>query len=93
MSERVDIHLGKRLRSRRKSLGLTQQNLGEALGIRFQQIQKYECAANRMSAACLWKLAKVLKVDVRYFFDGLAEIGPPPPPSLNKGLDGEQHAY
>jgi transcriptional regulator with XRE-family HTH domain len=93
MSERVDIHLGKRLRFRRKSLGLTQQDLGEALGIRFQQIQKYECAANRMSAACLWKLATVLEVDVRYFFDGLTEIGGPPPPALSGGMDGGRPAY
>lgn len=57
-------------------MGLTQQHVGEALGIRFQQVQKYECAANRMSAAVLWKLAKILDVDVRYFFDGLAEIAP-----------------
>lgn len=57
-------------------MGLTQQHVGEALGIRFQQVQKYECAANRMSAAVLWKLAKILDVDVRYFFDGLSEIAP-----------------
>jgi transcriptional regulator with XRE-family HTH domain len=73
MSERVDIHLGKRLRWRRKAMGLTQQDVGQALGIRFQQVQKYECAANRMSAAVLWKLATLLDVDIRYFFDGLGE--------------------
>jgi transcriptional regulator with XRE-family HTH domain len=81
MSERGDIHLGKRLRWRRKALGLTQQHIGEALGVRFQQVQKYECAANRMSAAVLWKLSKILEVDVVYFFDGLAELAPPPPPA------------
>ena len=73
MSERVDVHLGKRLRWRRKSIGLTQQDVGAALGMRFQQIQKYECAMNRMSAAVLWRLAIVLDVDVRYFFEGLEE--------------------
>ena len=93
MSERVDIHLGKRLRSRRRSLGLTQQDLGQAIGIRFQQIQKYECAANRMSAACLWKLATVLDVDVRYFFDGLTDIGPVAPASLGSGIEDGQPAY
>ena len=56
-------------------MGLTQQDVGDALGIRFQQVQKYESAANRMSAAVLWKLANLLEVDVRYFFDGLPEIG------------------
>jgi transcriptional regulator with XRE-family HTH domain len=75
MSERVDIHLGKRLRWRRKAMGLTQHDVGQALGIRFQQVQKYECAANRMSAAVLWKLSTLLDVDIRYFFDGLGEAG------------------
>ena len=77
MSERVDIHLGKRLRWRRKAMGLTQQDVGEALGVRFQQVQKYESAANRMSAAVLWKLAVLLEVDIRYFFDGLADLATP----------------
>jgi transcriptional regulator with XRE-family HTH domain len=89
MSERVDIHLGKRLRWRRKAMGFTQQHVGEALGIRFQQVQKYECAANRMSAAVLWKLAKILDVDVRYFFDGLADIGPT---TVGASHDDEHHA-
>jgi transcriptional regulator with XRE-family HTH domain len=73
MSERVDVHLGKRLRWRRKAMGLTQQDVGAALGIRFQQVQKYESAANRMSAAVLWRLSNLLDVDVRYFFDGLTD--------------------
>ena len=60
-------------------MGLTQQHIGQALGVRFQQVQKYECAANRMSAAVLWKLTKILDVDVRYFFDGLAEHAPSTP--------------
>jgi transcriptional regulator with XRE-family HTH domain len=78
MEERVDIHLGKRLRWRRRHMGLTQQDLGVACGVRFQQIQKNESAANRMSAAVLWRLANVLQVDVRYFFDGLETTGQPP---------------
>lgn len=91
MTERVDIHLGKRLRWRRKSMGLTQQDLGAALGIRFQQIQKYECAANRMSAAVVWKLANILDVDVRYFFDGLSERNSSAASELTTGL-GAEHA-
>src|SRR5881628_1308386 len=71
VEDAVDIHLGRRLRWRRRHMGLTQQDLGVACGVRFQQIQKYESAANRMSAAVLWRLSKVLDVDVRYFFDGL----------------------
>ena len=51
--DEIDIHLGRRLRRRRRLLGLTQQELAHACGVRFQQIQKYECAANRMSAGAL----------------------------------------
>ncbi len=69
--DEIDIHLGRRLRRRRRLLGLTQQELAHACGIRFQQIQKYECAANRMSAARLWQLAEVLEVPVSYFYEGL----------------------
>ena len=90
MSERADIRLGKRLRWRRKAMGLTQQHVGEALGIRFQQVQKYECAANRMSAAVLWKLSKILDVDVRYFFDGLAEVAPSVGPAARNAMEREQ---
>ena len=56
----IDLHVGKRLRLRRRLLGLTQQNLAEALGLRFQQIQKYECGANRVTAARLYQLARAL---------------------------------
>jgi transcriptional regulator with XRE-family HTH domain len=68
----IDLHLGKRLRRRRRLLGLTQQQLADAVGVRFQQIQKYECGANRISAARLWKLSEALEVPVGYFYDGLA---------------------
>ncbi|MFL5296287.1 MAG: helix-turn-helix domain-containing protein [Phenylobacterium sp.] len=89
MSERVDVHLGRRLRWRRRALGLTQQDVGEALGIRFQQVQKYESAANRMSAAVLWKLSAVLQVDVRYFFDGLSDRAPLDAERVADGLEPE----
>jgi transcriptional regulator with XRE-family HTH domain len=69
--DEIDIHLGRRLRRRRRLLGLTQQELAHACGVRFQQIQKYECAANRMSAARLWQLAEVLEVPISYFYEGL----------------------
>ena len=69
--DEIDMHLGRRLRRRRRLLGLTQQELAIACGVRFQQIQKYECAANRMSAARLWQLAEVLEVPVSYFYEGL----------------------
>jgi transcriptional regulator with XRE-family HTH domain len=73
MADEIDVHLGRRLRRRRRLLGLTQQELADACGVRFQQIQKYECAANRMSAGRLWQLAEVLEVPVSYFYDGFAE--------------------
>ncbi len=72
MATDIDLHLGKRLRRRRRLLGLTQQQLAEGVGIRFQQIQKYECGANRISAARLWQLAEALQSPVSYFYDGLA---------------------
>jgi transcriptional regulator with XRE-family HTH domain len=74
MCDDIDIHLGRRLRRRRRLLGLTQQELAEACGVRFQQIQKYECAANRMSAARLWQLSQVLEVPVSYFYEGINEM-------------------
>ena len=73
MATDIDLHLGRRLRRRRRLLGLTQQQLALQVGIRFQQIQKYECGANRISAARLWQLAEALETPVNYFYDGLAE--------------------
>ena len=92
MMDLIDIHLGRRLRRRRRILGLTQQQLAGACGVRFQQIQKYECAANRMSAARLWQLAEVLEVPVSYFYEGLSadmpaqdkETPEPPEPMARK---------
>lgn len=73
-SHPTDQHVGVRLRLRRKQLGLTQSGLAQALGITFQQIQKYERGANRVSASKLFEAAHVLGVPVGYFFEGL----PPP---------------
>ncbi len=73
MTNNIDLHVGKRLRRRRRLLGLTQQVLGEQVGIRFQQIQKYECGANRVSAARLFELSEALSVPVQYFYEGLSE--------------------
>ena len=72
MGNDIDLHLGKRLRRRRRLLGLTQQQLADSVGVRFQQIQKYECGANRISAARLWRLSEALEVPVGYFYDGLS---------------------
>lgn len=73
MGNDIDVYLGKRLRRRRRLLGLTQQQLASAVGVRFQQIQKYECGANRISAARLWQLSEALEVPVGYFYDGLSD--------------------
>jgi transcriptional regulator with XRE-family HTH domain len=70
----VDRHVGLRMRMRRKELGMSQERLAEAVGLTFQQIQKYERAANRISASKLWELSRTLKTDVDYFYAGLAEI-------------------
>lgn len=67
----IDIHVGARLRLRRTLLGLSQEKLGEAVGITFQQLQKYERGANRISASRLFNLAQVLNVPVTFFFDDL----------------------
>ena len=75
MTHPVDLHVGRRLRQRRRLLGLTQQKLAEAVAIRFQQIQKYESGANRISASRLWALSRALDVPVSYFFEGIDEGG------------------
>jgi transcriptional regulator with XRE-family HTH domain len=88
MNDEIDVHLGRRLRRRRRLLGLTQQQLAGACGVRFQQIQKYECAANRMSAARIWQLSEVLQVPVSYFYEGLIEAQTEVrPPEARDGRD------
>ncbi len=71
LCDAIDLQLGARLRRRRRLLGLTQHELGLACGLRFQQIQKYESATNRISAAMLWRLARALDVEAGYFYVGL----------------------
>lgn len=71
MKHPVDEHVGKRIRQRRWMNGTTQQQLAEAVGIKFQQIQKYETGMNRVSASRLWDIASVLSVPVSFFFEGL----------------------
>ena len=72
MPHPVDVHVGKRIRHRRWLVGMTQQQLAQSVGIKFQQIQKYETGANRVSASRLWDIAESLDVDVSFFFEGLA---------------------
>ncbi|MES0863635.1 helix-turn-helix transcriptional regulator [Ruegeria sp. SCPT10] len=74
MTHHVDVHVGKRVRHRRWLIGMTQQQLAQQVGIKFQQIQKYETGANRISASRLWDIAEALEVPVSFFFEGLEEI-------------------
>jgi len=69
----VDVHVGSRIQLRRTLLGMSQTELGEASGVTFQQIQKYERGANRVSASRLWRLAIALDVPLQYFFDEMPQ--------------------
>jgi len=71
MKHPVDVHVGKRIRHRRWMVGVTQQQLADKVGIKFQQIQKYETGMNRVSASRLWDIADALDVPVSFFFEGL----------------------
>jgi transcriptional regulator with XRE-family HTH domain len=67
----VDRHVGLHIRMRRKALGISQERLAEQLGLTFQQVQKYERGANRVSASKLWEIARALRTNVAYFYEGL----------------------
>jgi|TARA_R110000751_G_scaffold54285_4_gene116884 transcriptional regulator with XRE-family HTH domain len=69
----VDIHVGARVRLRRTLLGMSQEKLGEAIGLTFQQVQKYERGANRVGASRLYDLSRVLEVPVSFFFDDMPD--------------------
>ena len=71
MAHVVDTHVGKKIRQRRWLIGMTQQNLAEIVGIKFQQIQKYETGANRVSASRLWDISEALGVPASFFFEGI----------------------
>jgi transcriptional regulator with XRE-family HTH domain len=71
MAHPVDIHVGDKLRQRRWMTGMTQQQLGNAVGTKFQQIQKYESGTNRVSASRLWDIAVAMEVPVSFFFEGM----------------------
>lgn len=71
MPHPVDVHVGKRVREARAIKGMSQTALGNALGISFQQVQKYEKGNNRIGASRLWDISKVLDVSTAYFFEGL----------------------
>ena len=72
----IDVHVGNRIRMRRQIVGMSQEKLGELLGITFQQVQKYEKGTNRIGASRLQNISRILAVAPAYFFDGATAAGP-----------------
>src|SRR5271156_4643409 len=90
----IDIHVGSRVRLRRNMLGLSQEKLGEAIGLTFQQVQKYERGANRIGASRLLELSDVLGVPISFFYDETDPVHAPPVPtgfeeSPQEGFDSD----
>jgi transcriptional regulator with XRE-family HTH domain len=69
----IDVHVGRRVRVRRTLLGMSQEQLGDALSITFQQVQKYERGSNRVSASRLWDIGQILEVPVSFFFEDMSD--------------------
>ena len=91
----VDVHVGKRLRLRRTMLGFSQEKLGEAIGLTFQQVQKYERGANRIGCSRLFDLSRVLDVDIGYFFEDMPNEVANSSPARRQGgwSDRDQAAF
>ncbi len=81
----VDVHVGKRVRVRRTVLGLSQEKLGIALGLTFQQVQKYERGVNRIGSSRLYHLSQILDVPVSYFFDDMPALEEGAAPGMREG--------
>lgn len=84
MTHIVDTHVGQKIRERRWLMGMTQQQIADMVGIKFQQIQKYETGANRVSASRLWDISEALDVPVAFFFEGLSTAAEAQTPAENK---------
>lgn len=93
----IDVHVGARVRLRRTLLGMSQEKLGEALGLTFQQVQKYERGANRIGASRLYDLSRVLDVPIAYFYEDMGDdviaasprhmvVATEDPPDMESGL-------
>lgn len=90
----VDVHVGSRVRLRRTLLGLSQEKLGDALGLTFQQVQKYERGANRIGASRLFDLSRVLDVPVSFFFDDMSLDAAERKPAVEIDIDDmSQHGF
>lgn len=92
MAHPVDVHVGKRIRHRRWLVGMTQQQLAERVGIKFQQIQKYETGANRVSASRLWDISDALEVQVSFFFEGIEGESAAMPENVPADILGDKEA-
>jgi transcriptional regulator with XRE-family HTH domain len=89
----IDVHVGNRVRLRRTLLGMSQEKLGEAIGLTFQQVQKYERGANRIGASRLYDLARVLDVPVSFFYEEMSPETKERSPALARGLQEEPEPY
>ena len=85
----IDVHVGSRVRLRRTLLGMSQEKLGEAIGLTYQQVQKYERGSNRIGASRLFDLARVLDVPVGFFFDDMSDDVAACSPGQSKGIARE----
>ncbi len=81
----VDMHVGSRIRLRRQLMKMSQEKLGDELGVTFQQVQKYERGANRVGASRLYRLSRVLEVPIQFFFEDLSD-----PPLVSGMAEGDQ---
>mgnify|MGYP001400426534 CR=1 FL=1 len=92
--DNVDVHVGKRIRIRRSLLGMSQEKLAEAIGITFQQIQKYERGVNRVSAGRLFQFSKILEVPISYFYDQVGNGKNASPAAVKLGFaDNDQAPF
>jgi transcriptional regulator with XRE-family HTH domain len=80
----IDRHVGSRVRMRRVLMGMSQEKLGEALGVTFQQVQKYEKGTNRIGASRLQQIAAILQVPIEFFFHDAPRSGPERPPGFGE---------
>jgi transcriptional regulator with XRE-family HTH domain len=87
----IDVHVGQRIRQRRTLLGMSQEKLAEAIGLTFQQVQKYERGANRVGSSRLFDLARVLEVPIAYFFEDMEASVANKSPSRLMGVAETRH--
>ncbi len=89
----VDVHVGARVRLRRTLLGMSQEKLGDAIGLTFQQVQKYERGANRIGSSRLFDLSRVLDVPIGYFFDDMPAAVASSSPAQARGMAEEPASH